>query len=135
MEFKSLKNIETSFRQLRLFGMVFLGVCALVTVFAMSICSYWLYVPSSIGIRFRKAVMCPDFVSVFILLNNVPASHMLRASFPLPLSCLIKVIFILFCLFIYQYCLSLNSCKGTILYYGIQTFPLIKTDFLLALTL
>ena len=34
MEFKSLKNIETSFRQLRLFGMVFLGVCALVTVFA-----------------------------------------------------------------------------------------------------
>ena len=25
MEFKSLKNIETSFRQLRLFGMVFLG--------------------------------------------------------------------------------------------------------------
>lgn len=24
MEFKSLKNIETSFRQLRLFGMVFL---------------------------------------------------------------------------------------------------------------
>ena len=32
MEFKSLKNIETSF--LRLFGMVFLGVCALVTVFA-----------------------------------------------------------------------------------------------------
>ena len=34
MEFKSLKNIETSFRQLRLFGMVFLRVCALVTVFA-----------------------------------------------------------------------------------------------------
>lgn len=34
MEFKSLKNIETSFRQLRLFGMVLLGVCALVTVFA-----------------------------------------------------------------------------------------------------
>lgn len=34
MEFKSLKNIETSFRQLRLFGMVFLAVCALVTVFA-----------------------------------------------------------------------------------------------------
>ena len=34
MEFKSLKNIETSFRQLRLFGMVFLEVCALVTVFA-----------------------------------------------------------------------------------------------------
>ena len=34
MEFKSLKNIETSFRQLRLFGMVFLGVWALVTVFA-----------------------------------------------------------------------------------------------------
>ena len=25
MEFKSLKNIETSFRQLRLFGMIFLG--------------------------------------------------------------------------------------------------------------
>ena len=25
MEFKSLKNIETSFRQIRLFGIVFLG--------------------------------------------------------------------------------------------------------------
>ena len=35
MEFKSLKNIETSFRQLRLFGMVFLGVCTLITVFAV----------------------------------------------------------------------------------------------------
>lgn len=34
MEFKSLKNIETAFRQLRLFGMIFLGACALVTVFA-----------------------------------------------------------------------------------------------------
>lgn len=28
MEFKSLKNIETSFRQIRLFGIVFLMVCA-----------------------------------------------------------------------------------------------------------
>ena len=35
MEFKSLKNIETSFRQLRLFGMVFLGACTLITVFAV----------------------------------------------------------------------------------------------------
>ena len=29
MEFKSLKNIETSFRHLRLFGIVYLGVCTL----------------------------------------------------------------------------------------------------------
>ena len=28
MEFKSLKNIETSFRQIRLFTLVFLGLCA-----------------------------------------------------------------------------------------------------------
>lgn len=35
MEFKSLKNIEMSFRQLRLFGMVFLGACTLITVFAV----------------------------------------------------------------------------------------------------
>lgn len=35
MEFKSLKNIETSFRQLWLFGMVFLGACTLITVFAV----------------------------------------------------------------------------------------------------
>lgn len=35
MEFKSLKNIETSFRQLRLFGMVFLGASTLITVFAV----------------------------------------------------------------------------------------------------
>ena len=32
MEFKSLKNIETSFRQIRLFGMVVVSLCALVAV-------------------------------------------------------------------------------------------------------
>ena len=35
MEFKSLKNIETSFRQIRLFGIVFLCLCALVSVFSV----------------------------------------------------------------------------------------------------
>ena len=35
MEFKALKNIESSFRQIRLFSMVFLGCCALVTIFAL----------------------------------------------------------------------------------------------------
>ena len=49
-----------------------------------------------IGHTYRKAVICPALVSVFILSNNVPASQTLRVSFPLPLSCLIKVIFILF---------------------------------------
>ena len=34
MEFKSLKNIETSFRQIRPFGSVFLCLCALVSVFS-----------------------------------------------------------------------------------------------------
>lgn len=34
MEFKSLKNIETSFRQLRLFGMIFLAACAFITILA-----------------------------------------------------------------------------------------------------
>ena len=32
MEFKSLKNIETSFRHLRLFGIVYLCVCTLLAV-------------------------------------------------------------------------------------------------------
>ena len=35
MEFKSLKNIETSFRQIRLFALVFICLCALVTGFAV----------------------------------------------------------------------------------------------------
>lgn len=35
MEFKSLKNIETSFRQIRLFTLVFLGLCAAVTGYAL----------------------------------------------------------------------------------------------------
>lgn len=35
MEFKSLKNIESSFRQIRLFGMVFLALCALVVVYSV----------------------------------------------------------------------------------------------------
>lgn len=35
MEFKALKNIESSFRHIRLFSMVFLGCCALVTAFAL----------------------------------------------------------------------------------------------------
>ena len=34
MEFKSLRNIESSFRQIRLFGIVFLSLCAVVTVLA-----------------------------------------------------------------------------------------------------
>ena len=36
MEFKNLKNIESSFRQIRLFGIVFVVLCALVTVFAVA---------------------------------------------------------------------------------------------------
>lgn len=35
MEFKSLKNIETSFRQIRLFTLVFLGLCAVVALFSV----------------------------------------------------------------------------------------------------
>ena len=35
MEFKSLKNIETSFRHLRLFGIVYLGVCTLLVGYSV----------------------------------------------------------------------------------------------------
>lgn len=35
MEFKSLKNIETSFKQIRLFAIVFLCLCAVVAVFSV----------------------------------------------------------------------------------------------------
>lgn len=35
MEFKSLKNIETSFRQIRLLGIVFFALCSAVTVFSV----------------------------------------------------------------------------------------------------
>ncbi len=35
MEFKSLKNIESSFRQIRLFGIVFVSMCALVVSVAL----------------------------------------------------------------------------------------------------
>ena len=35
MEFKSLKNIETSFRQIRAMGIVFVSLCALVTGYAL----------------------------------------------------------------------------------------------------
>jgi conjugative transposon TraK protein len=35
MEFKSLKNIEASFRQIRFFGIVFLCLCATVTVYSV----------------------------------------------------------------------------------------------------
>lgn len=35
MEFKSLKNIETSFRQIRLLGIVFFALCSAVTVFTV----------------------------------------------------------------------------------------------------
>ena len=37
MEFKSLKNIETGFRQIRLFTLIFLALCAAVTL-----CAVWL---------------------------------------------------------------------------------------------
>ena len=35
MEFKSFKNIESSFRQIRLFTLVFLGICASLTTYAL----------------------------------------------------------------------------------------------------
>ena len=35
MEFKSLKNIETCFRQIRLFGIVFVVMCTLITGYAV----------------------------------------------------------------------------------------------------
>ena len=35
MEFKSLKNIESSFKQIRMFGIVFLCLCAIVAVFSV----------------------------------------------------------------------------------------------------
>lgn len=35
MEFKSLKNIETSFRQIRLFGIIFLVVCAAIVGYSV----------------------------------------------------------------------------------------------------
>ena len=35
MEFKSLKNIETSFKQIRLFGIVFLVLCAGITGYSV----------------------------------------------------------------------------------------------------
>lgn len=35
MEFKSLKNIESSFKQLRIFGIVFLCLCALITGYSV----------------------------------------------------------------------------------------------------
>ena len=35
MEFKSLKNIESSFRQIRLSGIVFLSLCAVITVWSV----------------------------------------------------------------------------------------------------
>ncbi len=35
MEFKPLKNIETSFQQIRIFAIVFVSVCALVTIYSV----------------------------------------------------------------------------------------------------
>lgn len=35
MEFKSLKNLETSFRQIRLFGIIFLSLCVVVVVYSV----------------------------------------------------------------------------------------------------
>ena len=35
MEFKTLKNIEIGFRQVRIFTLIFVGVCALVTIVAV----------------------------------------------------------------------------------------------------
>ena len=36
MEFKALKNIETSFRQIRLFAVIYLLLCTAITIFAVA---------------------------------------------------------------------------------------------------
>jgi len=35
MEFKSLRNIESSFRQIRLFGIIFLVLCSVIVVWSV----------------------------------------------------------------------------------------------------
>ena len=35
MEFKSLKNIESSFKQIRFFGIVFVGLCAVIVIYSL----------------------------------------------------------------------------------------------------
>lgn len=35
MEFKALKNIESSFHQIRLFGLIFLVCCTMLTLLAL----------------------------------------------------------------------------------------------------
>lgn len=36
MEFKALENIETSFRQIRLFAVIYLLLCTAITIFAVA---------------------------------------------------------------------------------------------------
>lgn len=51
MEFKSLKNIETSFKQIRLFGIVFVVMCTLITGYAVG-------TPTRLPKRNGKRFMC-----------------------------------------------------------------------------
>ena len=81
MEFKSLKNIESSFRQIRLFGIVFLSLCAVITVW-----SVW----SSYRFAERqreKIYVLDNGKSLMLALSqdlsqNRPAEARTRASFP-----------------------------------------------------
>lgn len=56
MEFKSLKNIETSFKQIRLFGIVFVVMCTLITVMPFG-------TPTRLPKRNGRRFMCWTVVS------------------------------------------------------------------------
>ena len=62
MEFKSLKNIETSFRQLRLFGIAYLCVCTLLVGF-----SVWKAYSFAEAQREKIYVLVLMFISVWVI--------------------------------------------------------------------
>ena len=55
MEFKCLTNIETSFRQLRMYALVFAGVCAVVTVLFFTLSPDKAAIESNVGRALQMA--------------------------------------------------------------------------------
>ena len=77
MEFKSLTNIETSFRQIRLFALVFICLCALVTGFAV-----WNSYSFAEKQRQKIYVLDNGKSLMLALSQDMAQSEVARAAFP-----------------------------------------------------
>jgi hypothetical protein len=75
MEFKSLKNIESSFRQIRLFAIVFVCICTAIVVYSL-----WKAFNFATHRSAKKSMCCDGESSLILALSQTYRMNRPRGS-------------------------------------------------------